>query len=319
MPHLRSTYARTGDAVAGSCPPVVVGIDGSPGTEGAVRAAVADARRLDAPLHLVHVVPDRFALAAVDALVGADLVGRGASVLAPAAAAVARTAPDLEIGTELRRGTVAGELAGAGETAAAVYIGRGSPSSIGVLAGRAGTATAGRAPCPVVSVPATWWPGRSRGGVVVALKSAAGAPELFADAFAEADSRGDRLVVVHSWRLPDVYDDIVTARVGRTEPGRRAAAALEVLLEEWRTSYPAVEVELRVVHDHPAAALVEASADADLLVLVRRTHGLGGAGILGGTARAVLRDARCPVRVLPTEGMTAVPGLVVEQAGDLVR
>ena len=37
--------------------PVVVGVDGEPGSAGALRFAVAEARRRRAPLQLVHVVP----------------------------------------------------------------------------------------------------------------------------------------------------------------------------------------------------------------------------------------------------------------------
>ncbi len=298
--------------------PLLVGVDGSSAADGAVRAAVAEARQLGASVRLVHVVPDHFALVPVDALVGRDLDSRGAGLLVRAAAEVAAMAPDVEVETELRRGGVASQLAEACEHAAALYVGRDSSVLKGVVKGNAAVGVATRAPCPVVVVPADWQPREDGGEVVVALKMAAGAAELFADAFAEAETHGARLVVLHSWRLPDMYDDIILSRVDPTEPARRTAAALELLLHEWRTSYPDVEVELRIVHEEPVHALVEASRSADLLVLVRRVHGLK-RGTLGGTGRAVLRGAECPVRVISPEGLTAVPGLVLEQAGDLVK
>ena len=37
--------------------PVVVGVAGNPGSAGALRYAVAEAERREAPLHLVHVMP----------------------------------------------------------------------------------------------------------------------------------------------------------------------------------------------------------------------------------------------------------------------
>ena len=53
-----------------------------------------------------------------------------------------------------------------------------------------------------------------------------------------------------------------------------------------------------MVHDHAGHALVEASRDADMVVIVRRAHGVPASVHLGGTARAVLRSAHCPVRVV---------------------
>ena len=43
--------------------PVVVGVDGRPGSAGALRYAVTEARRRRAPLQLVHVVPDNYSSA----------------------------------------------------------------------------------------------------------------------------------------------------------------------------------------------------------------------------------------------------------------
>lgn len=297
--------------------PLLVGVDGSPATDGAVRAAVADARQLRALLRLVHVVPDRLPLATVEPVVSDGLSATGAGVLKRAAADLAALAPDVEVETQLRRGGIATQLAAAAEDAAALYVGRGSrPALERALQGNAAVGAAARAPCPVVCVPSGWEPQQARGEVVVALKSFGSSCELLDDAFAEAQGRGDRLVVLHSWKLPSVYDDIIVARVGPQESVRRMSLALEVLLRDSRLSYPGVEVELRVVHDEPVHALLTASRGADLLVLVRRAQGPG-LGMLGGTGRAVLRGAECPVRVVPPGDTAAVPGRLLEQAGGL--
>lgn len=283
---------------------LLIGVDGSPATAGAVLAATSEARRLAASLRLVHVVPDRHPLAPLNPSVGEELAAAGASLLKRTAADVAALAPDLEVSTQLRHGGIATQLAAAGDDAAALYVGRDSrPLLKRVTPGNAGAGTAARASCPVVSVPADWDPEPTRGDVVVAVKTTAGSSELLADAFAEAHARGARVAVLHSWRLPSGYDDIIVARVGPAEPTRRSSVALEVLLSEWRTSYPDVEVDLRVVHDEPVHALVTASRAADLLVLARRAHGLK-RGLLGGTGRAVLRAAVCPVRVIPPAGVS---------------
>jgi nucleotide-binding universal stress UspA family protein len=72
-----------------------------------------------------------------------------------------------------------------------------------------------------------------------------------------------------------------------------APAQLATALEE-----PGVETEVRLVHGQPARVVVEASSEADLLVITRRPHLLP-YGHLGGTGRAILRETRCPTVVLP--------------------
>jgi nucleotide-binding universal stress UspA family protein len=57
----------------------------------------------------------------------------------------------------------------------------------------------------------------------------------------------------------------------------------------------------RVLRGDPATALVAAAEEAALVVIGRRRHGVPAALHLGGTARAVLRSASCPVRVVPPD------------------
>ncbi len=63
-------------------------------------------------------------------------------------------------------------------------------------------------------------------------------------------------------------------------------------------AYPDVLVQVDVVHGQAAFALVDRSAEADLLLISRPAHG-GFVHFLGATARAVIRDAACPVEVVP--------------------
>jgi nucleotide-binding universal stress UspA family protein len=53
---------------------------------------------------------------------------------------------------------------------------------------------------------------------------------------------------------------------------------------------------VRVVHARPEVALVDASHEADRVLISRPAHG-GLVHHLGGTGRAVLRTAVCPVEV----------------------
>lgn len=74
-----------------------------------------------------------------------------------------------------------------------------------------------------------------------------------------------------------------------------------------------------VRHAHPARAIVEASAHADLVLLARRPHAFPG-GHLGGTARAVLRESSCPVEILPPAAEPpGLDGLVLEAEGEAIK
>ena len=299
--------------------PVAVGVDGSPGSDAALHAGLAEAKRLGAPVLLVHVVPDHVPMTPLLPLTGPELVGTGGALLHEVTAEVLDEAPDLRVSTALRHGRRAAQLAHAARDAAVLYVGRDDrPGLDRLLLGNTAAGAASRATCPVVVVPPTWGSAPARGVVVAAVKSPTHSIELLADAFATAAAHDARLVVLHAWKLPSGYDDIVAARVATDEVTARSTTELRKLLRDWRTSYPSVDVEIRIVHDQPAHALVQASREADLLVLVRHAHGFP-AGTLGGAGRAVLRDAECPVRVVPPGAVTALPGLVLEEAGDVTK
>lgn len=294
---------------------IVIGVDGSRGSWAAIREGMREARRLHLPVRLVHVVPDHLPMSPVVPVTSTVLTETGREILSLAADEAQDIAPDLETDVELRHGARAVELAASAVGARALYVGTDERAGVDrLLRGNTSTGVAARAGCPVVVVPADHDP-TPRGAVVVGVKSPTHSSELLAEAFAAAEARGDRLVVLHAWKLPSGYDDIIVSRVAVEEWAERSTAEMEALLTEWRAGYPGVEVEIRVAHGDAAQELVSASASADLLVMVRRAHGVPAAMHLGGVARAVLRSAHCPVEVVPPGGVTAVPGLVVEQAG----
>ena len=84
---------------------------------------------------------------------------------------------------------------------------------------------------------------------------------------------------------------------------RRAAAesALDATLREVVPDPGDLEIERRIVEDAAAAALVQESRDADLLVVGSR--GLGGfAGLLlGSVSQQCAHHAACPVVIVPHE------------------
>ncbi|GAA4381873.1 universal stress protein [Nocardioides caricicola] len=303
---------------------VVVGVDGTATNRGALRYAVQECRRTGAALELVHVLPDLVAVSPLVPMVPADLTPSGAAVLARAVADVRALGTAVEPTTRLRHGTRAAELLRAAEDARALVVGRDDrPVGYRLVDGDTATRVAARASVPVVEVPPEW---RERGVtepdggvVVVGVKSPAHAAAVLGQAFAVADVRGARLVVLHAWHLPSAYDDIIEGRVAREQVEREGTAEVQELLHPWLVAYPDVAATVRIVHDRPAHALVAASREADLLVIVRRGHGVPAAVHLGGTARAALRHAACPVMVVPPSQVPDAPPLALEAEGQAMK
>lgn len=280
--------------------PVVVGVDGTEDNVGAVRFAIDEARHTGSGVTLVHVVPDPMPVAPMLPLETMDLTEAGEQLLARAEKQFAELGSDVAVETELRRGGRAAELVAAARHARLLVVGRDvRPLLERLVMGDVTTGVAARAQVPVTVVPGEAVPRRRHGVVVVGLQSPTDPGQLLTHAFVEAAHRGARLLVLHAWWLPSGYDDLVSTP--EAEQGWEAHVRREVeqVLAPHRARHCGVPVSIRVVHDHPGRALVDASREADLVVLSRREHGLLAALHLGTVARAVLRGSEAPVRVVP--------------------
>lgn len=285
---------------------VVAAVDGSPSSDSAIRKAVHEARALGAPLRLVHVVPDYLPVSPMMPLTPAELNQTAEAILAHSERVARVSGPEIrEIDIRMPRGSRVRGIVDACVGARLLVMGRDRSFVQRLVSGRTAAGVAERASCPVESVPPDWQDTPRFGAVLVGVRSPVDAVPLLAHAFPVAAGRAARLVVLHAWKLPTGYDDIIASRVALAEWETRTIAELEPLLEPWRATYPEVPVEIRVVHDRPVHALVRASEHADLLIVMRRPHLVAGGLHLGGTARAVLRAAQCTVRVVPPPPVTA--------------
>jgi nucleotide-binding universal stress UspA family protein len=296
---------------------VVVGVDGSAGSLVAVQYAVGEAERLETGVRLVHVAPDYTPATPMLPLIRDDFEQVGGRILRESAAVVTQAAPGCDVSTVLRTGPTVSTLLDEADGAHRIVLGREHRSRVeSVFTGSTTVGAAGRAQCPVVSVPPAWSAGDGRGRVVVGVRAPAHSTELLGQAFSAAEARRARLVVLHAWKLPGAYDDIVEARTHADDRAEEIEAEIDPLLETFRRDHPKVEVELSVVHEQPVRALLRAAAGADLLLIVRRAHGLPLTAHLGGTARTLLHEAACPVEVVPPqEVLSEMEGLVLEEAG----
>lgn len=311
MSHANPPTHRTRD--------LVVGVDGTPSSAAALRYAMKEAARSGGKVDVLHVVADYVPMAGMYPIPPDDLLAAGRTTLESTLREVGTSPSGTAVATHLKRGGVVKTLTAAGEHALAIVVGSDRrPVSSRVLTGNVSTGVAARAAVPVVSVPETWRDDRETGTVLVAVKRPDQSDVLMAEAFEVAGRRGSRLVVLHAWRFSSAYDDVIVSDPATlAEWGERATKEVEELVAPWRRSHPEVEVE--VVHDHSAHAIVTASEDADELIIVRRAHGFPPAAHLGSTARTVLLHAHCPVRVVPTTHVPVLPDLDLEAAGTALK
>jgi nucleotide-binding universal stress UspA family protein len=149
---------------------------------------------------------------------------------------------------------------------------------------------------------------RPAGRIVVGVDGSPQATKAIDWALEESRVHGDEVILVHAWQYPALA---LTGYAGETLPvfgdedlKRLAEEFLAASTEEVRKRAPDVHVDSRLVKGHPAAALVETSGDARLLVV--GTRGLGGLKgmLLGSVSTACAHHARCPVVIVPEQTPT---------------
>jgi nucleotide-binding universal stress UspA family protein len=271
-------------------PAVIVGADGSAPSDRAVGWAAADAARLGAPLHIVHVVKPH----THDHLVRSSKnspAELGDRVLREARALALGREPNLVVDTVLKhdRDVPAGLRAG-GLGAAEVVIGnRGRGGFAELLLGSTGLHLTGRSPGPVVVVRGL--DAVPKGDVVVCLDLIQDPAASLDYAFTEADVRGARLHAVHSWQ-PNPFSAEAGADWSVIRESYRGL--LVTTLNPWRSRHPEVKVVEEVLIGHTVDVLVGISRHVDLIVLGSRGH----TAPFGSVSHGMIHSAHCPVAVV---------------------
>jgi len=280
--------------------PVVVGVDGTQQGLGAVQLGVAEARRAGCGVRLVHVLPELAATVPIVPLAGFEVFDEVAAKIMREAEQVARGAGAVPLEKVVRTGARVHVLVQESEGARLVVLGHRDRSLLGrVFTASTTSGVATRAHCPVVCIPMVWSPTSDRRQVVVGVEDPDHAYEVLSHAFLAARSRRTPLRVVHTWKLQRPYDDLVVSDREAERWTEALAARLRIALRDLRAAYPEVDVDVDVRHQDPAAALLGATEGADLLVLGRRGHGSPTGMLMGSIARAMIREARCPVEITP--------------------
>lgn len=282
--------------------PFVVGVDGSEQGLDAVRwgarAAVLSGRELVLvhawvwPLMGVDLDP-------VDGVHGSGLRAAADRVLAEAQAAATATDPAVRVRTRLVTGGPGKVLLEESRDAAVLVVGhRGLGGFASLMLGSVGVHVSVGARCPVVVVRGERHPD---GAVVVGVDGSAGSDAAL-DAAADAAHREGAVLRVLGARdlsvlvMPEAYAQV--QEIEETSQREHLAAALARAAQR----HPGLAVEaVSVTGGSAAAALVEESRTAQLVVVGTRGRGALTRAVLGSTSHAVLHHAESPVCLVRAE------------------
>ena len=259
---------------AGRRPQVVVGVDDSHGAARAVGWAAHEAERRGAGLLLAHVHPTALAAPPGDGAVAPDALLRASGDLA------AEVAPEVPVRASVLVGTTVEALVAESRGADLLVLGSAGRADVDHAAmGSVASRLATHADCPVVVV-RDEPPRDPRGRVVAGVLDTPSGHAAAEVATREAGLRHAALVLVHA-----------DAPVG-AGPGVAALAA------DIAARHPDLALDAHRVHADPVSALIEASGDADLLVLGCRHSTEHFDARLGPVPASILPRVHCPVMLV---------------------
>lgn len=265
--------------------PIVVGVDGSQGSHGAVEWAASEAWRRGLQVRMLHAIGRADPTPAEYSEAG--------DRLSDAVKVAAGVAPDADVTTDVAVGGAAAALVAASETASLVVTGsRGLAPMSGMLLGSVSRQVAEHAESNVVVVPG-FRPVAYR-EVVVGVDGSEAGDLALAYAFDEAEVRRASLRAVHAVAglLPFVDEEFPLDEHGRWLADR---------LAPWTDKHPGVRVTPRLVRGSAVYALATTAMHADLLVVGARGRGGFAHLLIGSTVMGVLNHCQCPVLIVRRE------------------
>jgi len=292
---------------------ILVGVDGSAGSDAAVRWAAREAAMRSLPLTLLHVLEPSLASSAEgptdDAITQAQL-NRAHRIVDTARELVDQltTGTPLDVHTQVQYGGITPTLVEESTQAWMVVVGsRGLDAVEEHLLGSVSAGLIHHAHCPVAIVhePQSAREIREQAPVLVGIDGSPASEAATALAFDEACRRGVPLVALHAWSDVGVFPILgMDPRKYRDE----GAEALSERLAGWQERYPDVHVQRRLVCDVPAKWLIEESQNAQLVIVGSRRRGGPPEKHLGSVSHTLARSVRVPVIVTPVAEQALVHG-----------
>ncbi len=283
---------------------VVVGYDGSDGSQRALQWAIDEARLRGLPLQIVSVWEEPMV----------DMGFGGGAIIDPNLAEVMKERGDQvaadglqlarDSGVEVRAESVVGPAASAlveaSETANLLVTGSHSKRGVAeILLGSTSSQVATHSKCPTVVVRPK---DLTNARVGVAIDGSGPGQRALDFAFDEASRRGWKLLVIHAWDVHVVGFDVDAStypKGGIIDEVQEAESRLSSeVLAGHRDTYPDVEIEFHLGRGHADNVVLEASETCDLLVVGSRGHGGFASLMLGSVSNRVLHHAQCSVAVV---------------------
>ncbi|GAB3213281.1 universal stress protein [Marinactinospora thermotolerans] len=288
---------------------VVVGVDGSAGSQAATVWAAEAAHRRGAGLRVVHAASMPLVTMPLGHSVRMpptpEVAERASALLGETVERARQVEPELRVGTELSALDPSHALIAASRHAQLVVVGtRGASGVRSRFTGAVGIRVSAHAECPVAVVPSlphTPLEVRERRHVIVGTDGSPGSDAALEFAFEEAILTESPLTVVHAWRMPAMFDPVMTGDVAvdlRDTVVSQAEQSVRTQVEQIRPpDADDLPVRITIVEEQPAHALLSAAEEARLIVVGSRGRGGFRGLLLGSVSQALLHHAHVPVVV----------------------
>ncbi|MET9492965.1 universal stress protein [Nocardia sp. NPDC006630] len=302
------TQQEYGDPHRLAAAAVVVGVDGSPGSNLALRWAAGYAAEHRRALHIVHGLN----LVAASSVVGPYQVisprvidgvrAQGRAIVTRAEHTAHLLEPELRISVHMSADTATSLLLERSKTAFAVVLGAtGQTGTVGHLGSTLLAVTSHAEGAVIVVRPDSDADETVHisGPVVVGVDGSAVSDAAIGAAFAEAAERGVELIAAHTWS-DWTFGTFAgeASELSLDEMQNVEEIVLSERLAGWQEKYPEVHIGRRVYFSEPARHLQEWSKTAQLLVVGNRGRGGFLGLLLGSTAHTLVQHAHCPVMVV---------------------
>lgn len=291
--------------------PVVVGYDGSPAAQEALRWAAREARARHASVHVLHIQPPLPAEAVGYSVASGapdEFEQAGHALLEQAKDIVRQVEPYVTVTTSLEHEAVTPALLDASSSGASVLVmgSRGRGGVAGLLLGSTSTQVSSHASCPVIVLhdpeqrSYNGEPTEFAGRVVLGLDGSELSRDAMAFAFEYACRHGLGLTALHTWDvpLPETVPPMVVSRDELDDVQEDELKLTARQLAAFTEQHPEVDLKQKVVRGSAESVLVSAAKDAALVVVGSRGRGGFLGLVLGSVSQALLQNAVSPVAVV---------------------